>query len=52
MTVSFSHHEGWKETQAIKADPEFYKEVKEGIKRLKKGGKTVSFEDVFGEPLK
>lgn len=51
VIVPFSHHEGSKETQAIKADPKFYKEIKAGIKRLKKGGKRYSFEDIFGESL-
>ena len=52
VLLSSSTYEGWRETQAIKADPKFYREIKRGIKRLKKGGKTVSFEDVFGESLK
>ena len=37
--------EGWKETREIKADKEFYKEVKKGIASLRKGEKRVSFLD-------
>ena len=44
-------YEGWRETQEIQADPEFLKEIRKGIEKLKKGGKRYSFEDVFGEPL-
>ncbi len=45
-------YEGWKETEAIKADREFVKEIKKGVARLKKGGKRYTFEGVFKEPLK
>lgn len=41
--------EGWKETQEIKANKKFMKEIKRGIKWLKSGKKGLSFEDVFGE---
>lgn len=43
--------EGWKETQEIKANKKFMKEIERGIKRLKRGRKGLSFEEVFGEPL-
>lgn len=45
-------YEGWKETREIQSDPEFLKEIKKGVERLKSGGKRYSFEDVFGETLK
>lgn len=49
--IPVSLHEGWKETQLIKADKEFMREIRRGIKRLKSGKKRLSFEEVFGEPL-
>ncbi len=49
--VSASWYEGWKETQEIKSNKKFMREIKRGIKWLKSGKKGVSFEDVFGEPL-
>lgn len=45
-------YEGWKETREIQADPEFMKEIKKGVARLRSGGKRYTFEDVFGETLK
>jgi antitoxin YefM len=45
-------YEGWKETREIQSDPEFVKEIKKGVDRLKAGGKRYTFEDVFGERLK
>jgi prevent-host-death family protein len=50
--VPASVYEGWKETKEIQADPEFMKEIRQGVARLRKKGKRHSFEDVFGEPLK
>lgn len=47
-----SVYEGWKETQEIESDPEFIKEIRKGIERLRKGKKRYTFEDVFGESLK
>ena len=52
VLVPASLYEGWKETQEIKADKEFVGEIKRGIRRLKKGGKRFTFEEVVGEPLK
>lgn len=52
VLVPASLYEGWKETKEIQADPEFLKEIKKGVERLKSGGRRYSFEDVFGEPLK
>ena len=45
-------YEGWAETEEITADPEFLKEIKRGIARLKKKGRRYTFEQVFREPLK
>ena len=51
VLVPASLYEGWKETHEIQADPEFMKEIRKGIEKLKKKGKRYRFEDVFGEPL-
>ncbi len=51
VMIPYQNYDGKKETEWIKNNPEFYKEIKRGIARLKKGGKTLSFEDVFGEKL-
>jgi len=45
-------YEGWKETKEIQADPEFMKQIKKGVSRLKSRAKRYTFEDIFGEPLK
>ena len=52
VLVPMALYEGWKETESIRRDPDFVKEIKRGLDRLKRGGKRYSFEDVFGEPLK
>jgi len=52
ILISVDFYAGRKETEWIKSHPEFYREIKRGIARLKKGGKRYTFEDVFGEPLK
>lgn len=51
VLVPMSLYEAWKETQIIKSDPEFFKDIKKGIARLRRGGKRYSFEDIFGEAL-
>lgn len=51
VLMNFDEHESWTETEEIKADKEFYEEIKRGIAKLKKGGKRYTFEDVFGEKL-
>jgi prevent-host-death family protein len=45
-------YEGWKETQAIKADLEFLAEIRRGIDRLHKRRKRYSFGEAFREPDK
>lgn len=45
-------YEGWKETRAIRSDPELMRQIKRGLKRLRSGKRRHTFEEVFGEPLK
>lgn len=40
-------YEGWRETQEIRSDPEFIKEIRKGIEKLRKGGRRYTFDDVF-----
>ncbi len=49
VLVPAALYEGWKETKEIQADPEFMKEIKKGVDRLRKKGKRYTFEDIFGE---
>ncbi len=47
--VPASVYEGWRETGEIRSDPEFMKEIKKGIERLRKGGRRYAFDDIFGK---
>ena len=49
VLVPAAVHEGWKETKIIQSDPEFLKEIRKGLARLKKRGKRHTFDEVFGE---
>lgn len=51
VVVPASLYEGWKETEEIQSDPEFMKEIRKGIERLRRKGKRYRFEEIFGEPL-
>ena len=51
VLVPSSLYDGWKETREIQGDPEFVKEIRKGIAKLRKKGKRYAFEDVFNEPL-
>ena len=44
-------YEGWKETQAVKADADLLDEIRKGIERLQRRRRRYRFEEVFGEPL-
>ncbi len=44
-------YEGWRETKEIQANPEFLKQIKKGIDRLRKKGRRLTLEEVFGESL-
>jgi len=50
VLVSPDEFEGWKETNAIRSDPDFFKEIKKGIKALKqKKAKLYTLEELFAE---
>ena len=50
--VPSSVYEGLKETMEIKKDPEFMKEIKKGLIRLKSRKKRYTFKQVFGESIR
>jgi antitoxin YefM len=51
ILVSPDEYEGWKETVAIRSDPAFLEEIKNGLARLKeeKQTKLYSLEELFSE---
>lgn len=50
LLVNPEEYESWKETHAIRSDPEFLKEIQEGLKALKKTkAKIYSLEELFSE---
>jgi prevent-host-death family protein len=49
VLVSPDEYESWKETRAIQSDPELMREIRRGLRELKKGGKRYTFEQVFPE---
>jgi antitoxin YefM len=49
VLVSPDEFEGWKETEAVRADPDFIKEIRTGLAALNKGkSKTYALEELFG----
>ncbi len=47
VLVSPDEYESWKETQAIRSDPELMAEIRRGLRSLKRGGKIYSLEDLM-----
>lgn len=47
VLISPDEFEGWKETMAIKSDRDLVKEIKQGIKALKKDSKLYTLEELF-----
>ena len=50
ILVSPDEYESWKETRAIQSDKELMKEIRRGLRELKKGGKRYTIEQLFPEP--
>jgi antitoxin YefM len=48
VLVSPAEYEGWKETQAIRSDAEFMREIRQGLRDLKKGGRIYTLEELMG----
>ena len=49
IRVSPDEYEGWKETQAIRSDPELVAEIRRGLRMLKRGGKIYTLEELLPE---
>ena len=51
VIVSYDEYERLQETLDVLSDPALMRQIHEGLAYYAKGGKGLSFEDVFGEPL-
>jgi prevent-host-death family protein len=51
MLVSYAEYERLKETLDVLSDPELMRQIRQSEAYFASGGKGLSFEDVFGEPL-
>jgi antitoxin YefM len=49
VLVSPDEYDSWKETRTIQSDRELMREIRRGLRELKKGGKTYTYEQVFRE---
>jgi antitoxin YefM len=49
ILVSPDEYEGWKETQAIRSDRELVAEIRRGLRRLKRGAKIYTLEELLPE---
>jgi prevent-host-death family protein len=47
VLVSPEEYEGWKETQAIRSDPELMAEIRRGLRALKRAGKIYTLEELL-----
>ncbi len=47
VLVSPDEYEGWKETQAIRSDPELVAEIRRGLRMLKRGSKIYTLEELL-----
>jgi prevent-host-death family protein len=47
VLVSPDEYEGWKETQAIRSDPELVAEIRRGLRMLKRGAKLYTLEELL-----
>ena len=47
VLISPDDYEGWKETIAIKSDPDLMKEIKRGLSALKKKSKLYTLEELL-----
>ncbi len=52
MLVNIQEYERLKETLDVLSDPDMMRQIRAGERYLAKGGKGLSFEQVFGVPLR
>jgi prevent-host-death family protein len=51
MLVSYAEYERLKETLDVLSDPDLMRQIRESEAHFRSGKKSLSFEEVFGEPL-
>jgi prevent-host-death family protein len=51
VLVNYADYESLKETLDVLSDPDLMKQIRRSRAYFRAGGKGLSFEDVFGEPL-
>ena len=49
VLVSPDEFESWKETVAVRSDPELMEEIHRGLRALKRGAKLYSLDELFGD---
>jgi antitoxin YefM len=49
IIVSKDEYEGWRETNAITRDPTFMKEIRAGIRALKRSKRRYTIEELFDD---
>lgn len=49
VLISSDEFESWKETVAIRSDAEFMKEIRRGLRSLKRTRKLYTLEELFGD---
>jgi prevent-host-death family protein len=49
VLVSPDEFESWKETVAVRSDPELMEEIRRGLRALKRGSKLYSLDELFGD---
>jgi len=49
VLVSPDEFESWKETVAVRSDPELMEEIRRGLRALKRGAKLYSLDELFGD---
>ncbi|HEY3168897.1 MAG TPA: type II toxin-antitoxin system Phd/YefM family antitoxin [Candidatus Binatia bacterium] len=49
MIVSKDEYEGWHETTEILRDPEFVREIRDGIRKLAQTRKRYTVDELFGD---
>ena len=52
MLVSYAEYERLKETLDVLSDPDLMRQIRESEAYFAAGGKGLTFEEVFGEPLR
>lgn len=47
VLVSLDEYEGWKDTQAIRSDPQLMAEIRRGLRILERGGNIYTLEELL-----